>query len=70
MNKNFLKEMILPSFWLFFFIVYSNIPNKDNQLDKQTKLELKNMTGSAGNSKSIVPGSKTTLTGAVYIHGY
>ena len=40
--KNLLKELILPSFWLFFFIVSSKSEDKVNKFKKADNTELKN----------------------------
>ena len=70
MNKNLLKEMILPMFWLFFFIVYTKIDNKNINLNRQDKSEIRNVTGSAENNKLTNSNSKMKFTKAVYISRY
>lgn len=70
MIKNFLKDMILPSFWLLFFAGYNKLENKNNTLEKQDKLETRKITGFARDNNSKVSDSKTNFTKGVYISRY
>lgn len=70
MNKNLLKEMILPSFWLFFFIAHSKLKEKNNKLENQNRSEIRKITGLAGNNNLIIKDPKIKFTNAVYLSGY
>jgi len=67
MNSNLLKDMILPSFWLFFFLVYSNTNDRNNSLINQNKTEIKKVTGSAGNDNSNISVTKKQSGQTIYV---
>jgi hypothetical protein len=71
MKKNFLKEMILPAFWLLFFIITPKSEVKDNKLKKADNTELKRQNipePEVGNA--INKNKEATFTKAVYLSGY
>lgn len=72
MKKNLLKELILPAFWLFFFIVSSKSDAKNNELNRADNIELKNpdisssevTNGINNNSKAV------KFTKALFLSGF
>lgn len=71
MKKNLSKELILPAFWLFFFIVTPKSEVKDNKLKKADNTELKKQDISTpGASNAINKNKEATFTKAVYLSGY
>lgn len=70
MKKKILKEMILPLFWLFFFMVYTNIEDKNNTLEKEDEFEIRRATGLVGIDKSRMTVTKIPFTNAVFISRY
>lgn len=67
MRKNLADELILPAFWLFFFMVYSTDDRKTS-LKNSDKLELKRDDISAGIKTGTI--KETTFTKAVYLTGF
>jgi len=51
--KNLLRELILPSFWFFFFIVSSNGVAKVDQLKKSNNTEVKKPVITASGETNI-----------------
>jgi uncharacterized membrane protein len=70
--KNLLKELILPSFWLFFFIVSSKSEDKVNKLKKADNTELKKQDGisASGATNGINKNKEATFIKAVYLSGF
>ena len=70
--KNLLKELILPSFWLFFFIVSSKSEDKVNKLKKTDNTELKKQDGisASGATNGINKNKEATFIKAVYLSGF
>ena len=70
--KNLLKELILPSFWLFFFIVSSKSEDKVNKLKKTDNIEFKKQDGISvsGATNAIDKNKEATFIKAVYLSGF
>lgn len=68
MKKTLLKELILPSFWLFFFIV-SPKNDESNQLKKEDDIELKKQGDIFATSEDDTA-KEARFTKAVYLSGY
>ena len=68
MKKTLLKELILPSFWLFFFIVSPESEVK-TQLKKQDDTELKKQENIFAASEPDT-GKKMKFTKAVFLPGF
>jgi len=70
--KNLLKELILPSFWLFFFIVSSKSEDKVNKLKKTDNIEFKKQDGISvsGATNAIDKTKEATFIKAVYLSGF
>ena len=70
--KNLFKELILPSFWLFFFIVSSKSEDKVNKLKKADNTELKKQDGisASGATNGINKNKEATFIKAVYLSGF
>lgn len=69
MTKNLLKELILPSFWLFFFLVSPKNADKVDQSKKVDNIEVKKQEPS-GTASSINKNKEATFTNAVYLSGF
>lgn len=71
MKKNLLKELILPAFWLFFFIVTPKSEIRDIKLKKADNTELKKQDILAPGASSVINKNKeVAFTKAVYLAGY
>ncbi|HUS00435.1 MAG TPA: hypothetical protein VMY77_01840 [Chitinophagaceae bacterium] len=70
MKKSFLKELVLPAFWLFFFIVSPKSQVKDNKLKKADNTELNKDIPAPGASNVINKNKEATFTKAIYLSGY
>jgi uncharacterized membrane protein len=70
--KNLFKELILPSFWLFFFIVSSKSEDKVNKFKKTDNTELKKQDGisASGATNGINKNKEATFIKAVYLSGF
>ena len=70
MKKNLLKELILPSFWLFFFLVYStNNDAKVSNVKNVNNAEIKTRQDRGILSK-INKDKEATFTKGVYLSGF
>ena len=70
MRKNLLRELILPSFWLFFFIVSPKSENKE-KIKKVDKTELKKQDGIPFYEANVANKNKeATFIKAVYLSGF
>ena len=70
MNKNFLKELILPAFWLLFFIISSK-NDKTINLKKESGIEVKKQIGAAAETGDVTDKNKEAkFTKAVYLSGF
>lgn len=72
MNKNILQELVLPSFWLFFFIVSPASDAKVDQLQKTKNIEIKKQDDIPvlETSNTIDKNKEATLIKAVYLFGF
>jgi hypothetical protein len=76
MNRNLLKESILPAFWVFFFIVSSKSDAKNNEFKKADNVVPKNIgiknqdLSASGASNSINKNKEVTFTKAIYLSGF
>lgn len=73
MKKNIVKELILPAFWLFFFIVMPKSEIKDNKLKRADNTELKKDIPAPAATNTLNKNKETTeatFTKAVYLSGY
>ena len=76
MNRNLLKESILPAFWVFFFIVSSNSDAKNNEFKKADNAVPKNIgikdqdLSASGASNNINKNKEATFTKAIYLSGF
>ena len=69
MKKTLLKEFILPSFWLFFFIVSPKSEDRTNDLKQGNKIELKKQ-GDIFAASEDNKTKKIRVTRAVYLSGF
>lgn len=69
MKKLLSKELILPSFWLFFFIVYPKNEQKIDRSKKADNIEVKKQEASEGYN-GINKNKEATFTKAVYLSGF
>ncbi len=65
MKKSFLKELLLPSFLLLFFIVSPRNAYRDNLLKKADNREIKKQEA-PGASNSLNKNKEATFTKALY----
>ncbi len=70
MTKNLLKELILPSFWLFFFLVSPKNEGKIDQLKKEDNIGVKRQETKAAGIKNKEATKEATFTNAVYLSGF
>lgn len=69
--KNLLKELVLPAFWLFFFIAFSKSEVRDNKVKKVNNTELKKQDLSKMEGGNPINKNKeATFTKAIYLSGY
>jgi hypothetical protein len=68
MKKILSKELILPSFWLFFFIVSPKNEVNVNQLKKEST-EVKKQEASGG-TNAVNKNKEATFTKAVFLSGF
>lgn len=69
MKKILSKELILPFFWLFFFIVSPKNENKIGRVKKADRTEVKTQEAS-GDVNSINKNKEAIFTKAVYLSGF
>lgn len=70
MKKNLLKELILPAFWLFFFVVSSKSDAKHN-LNRADNIELKKQDISTSEVTNGMNSNKAaTFTKALFLSGF
>ena len=73
MNKNVLKELILPSFWLFFFIVYSKEGDNSVTLKNERDIAIKqrqDISTAAANNYTTGENKESRFTKAIYLAGF
>ena len=70
MKKNLSKELILPAFWVFFFIVTPKSQIKDNKLKRADNTELKKDITVPSATNAVNQNKEATFTKAVYLSGY
>lgn len=72
MKKHLLQELILPSFWLFFFIVSPGRETKVNHLKKSGDNGVKKQLdlSASGITNTIDKNKEATLIKAVYLSGF
>ena len=72
MKKNILQELVLPSFWLFFFIVSPGSDAKVGQLQNTKSIEVKKQdnTPALETSNTIDKNKEASLIKAVYLSGF
>ena len=68
--KKLLKELILPAFWVFFFIVTPKSEIKDNNLKRADNTELKKDIPAPAATNTINKNKEAIFTKAVYLSGY
>lgn len=68
--KKLLKELILPAFWLFFFIVTPKSEIKDNKLKRADNTELKKDMPAPGATNAVNKNKEAIFTKAVYLSGH
>ena len=70
MKKKISNELILPAFWLFFFIITPKSDIKDNKLKRADNTELNKDIPAPAATNAINKNKEATFTKAVYLSGY
>ena len=70
MKKILSKELILPAFWVFFFIVSPKSEAKVEELKKAENTEIKKQEPLSGGYNAINKNKEATFTKAVFLSGF
>lgn len=70
MKKFLSKELILPSFWLFFFMVSPKSEAKVDSLKNANNTEVKKQKLLSGGYNAINKNKEATFTKAVFLSGF